>query len=57
MIENEKPTVLGLKRSFGFGDRLGLATPGHMDAIAGTPYLGIFAQQSIRELNRTNRQP
>ncbi|MBC8402422.1 MAG: hypothetical protein H8E14_13115, partial [Candidatus Marinimicrobia bacterium] len=57
MIENKKPTVLGLKRSFGFGDRLGLATPGHMDAIAGTPYLGIFAQQSIRELNRTNRQP
>ncbi len=57
MIENNKPTVLGLKRSFGFGDRLGLATPGHMDAIAGTPYLGIFAQQSIRELNRTNRQP
>ena len=57
MIDNKKPSVLGLKRSFGFGDRLGLATPGHMDAIAGTPYLGIFAQQSIRELNRTNRQP
>jgi len=53
----EKPSVLGLNRSFGFGDRLGLATPGHMDAIAGKPYLGIFAQQSIRELNRTNRQP
>jgi len=52
-----KPSVLGLKRSFGFGDRLGLATPGHMAAVAGTPYLGIFAQQSIRELNRTNRQP
>jgi len=56
VIDNKKPSVLGLKRSFGFGDRLGLATPGHMDAIAGTPYLGIFAQQSIRELNRTNRQ-
>lgn len=57
MTRNLKPSVLGLKRSFGFGDRLGLATPGHMDAISGTPYLGIFAQQSIRELNRTNRQP
>ena len=57
MTQNLKPSVLGLKRSFGFGDRLGLATPGHMDAISGTPYLGIFAQQSIRELNRTNRQP
>ncbi|MFH1851259.1 MAG: tagaturonate epimerase family protein [Candidatus Neomarinimicrobiota bacterium] len=56
-MDNNKPSVLGLKRSFGFGDRLGLATPGHMDAVAGTPYLGIFAQQSIRELNRTNRQP
>ncbi|MFC1786067.1 tagaturonate epimerase family protein [Candidatus Neomarinimicrobiota bacterium] len=57
MNNNLKPSVLGLKRSFGFGDRLGLATPGHMDAIAGTSYLGIFAQQSIRELNRTKRQP
>ncbi len=57
MKNNTKPSVLGLRRSFGFGDRLGLATPGHMDAIAGKPYLGIFAQQSIRELNRTNRQP
>ena len=57
MTQNLKPSVLGLKRSFGFGDRLGLATPGHMDAISDTPYLGIFAQQSIRELNRTNRQP
>ena len=57
MSQNLKPSVLGLKRSFGFGDRLGLATPGHMDAISDTPYLGIFAQQSIRELNRTNRQP
>ncbi|HDY76194.1 MAG TPA: hypothetical protein ENH49_06685, partial [Candidatus Marinimicrobia bacterium] len=57
MIENKKPSVLGLKRSFGFGDRLGLATPGHMAAVAGTPYLPIFAQQSIRELHRTTRQP
>ena len=57
MIENRNPSVLGLKRSFGFGDRLGLATPGHMDAIAGKPFSGIFAQQSIRELKRTNRQP
>ncbi len=57
MIKNRNPSVLGLKRSFGFGDRLGLATPGHMDAIAGKPFSGIFAQQSIRELKRTNRQP
>jgi len=48
MNNNFKPSILGLKRSFGFGDRLGLATTGHMDAILGKSYLGIFAQQSIR---------
>lgn len=54
---HEKPGVLGLKKSFGFGDRLGLATPGHIDALAGTDFLPIFAQQSIRELRRTERKP
>jgi hypothetical protein len=52
-----KPQVLGLKRSFGFGDRLGLATPGHLEALKGKPFLPILAQQSIRELGRTDRQP
>jgi hypothetical protein len=51
------PTVLGLKRSFGFGDRLGMATPGHLAAVRGTSFAPIFAQQSIRELARTQRQP
>jgi len=27
-----QPAVLGLRKSFGFGDRLGLATPGHLAA-------------------------
>lgn len=54
---NLEPSVLGLRRSFGFGDRLGLATPGHMDAISGTSFLPMFAQQSIRELTRTQRSP
>ncbi|MEE9189414.1 MAG: tagaturonate epimerase family protein [Candidatus Neomarinimicrobiota bacterium] len=57
MKEYTKPSVLGLKRSFGFGDRLGLATPGHIDAISGSPFLPIFAQQSMRELKRTGRNP
>ncbi|MFC1549668.1 tagaturonate epimerase family protein [Candidatus Neomarinimicrobiota bacterium] len=57
MIDTLKPSLLGLKRSFGFGDRLGLATPGHIDAIRNTPFLPIFAQQSIRELKRTGRKP
>jgi len=52
-----QPSVLGLKRSFGFGDRLGLATPGHLEAVKGSSFTPIFAQQSIREMARTRRQP
>jgi tagaturonate epimerase len=53
------PRTLGLERSFGFGDRLGLATPGHiraLRAVGGQP-APIFAQQSIREMERTRRTP
>jgi len=48
---------LGLSPSFGFGDRLGLATPGHIEAVKGTPFVPIFAQQSVRENLRTGRTP
>ena len=41
--------------TFGLGDRLGLATPGHVRAIKGFGCFPIFAQQSIRELNLTGR--
>ena len=54
------PTTLGLAPSFGFGDRLGLATPGHVEALRRartSSILPIFAQQSIREMTRTNRSP
>ncbi|NLE66737.1 MAG: hypothetical protein GX608_04870, partial [Lentisphaerae bacterium] len=51
------PQPLGLRRSFGFGDRLGLATPGHIDAVKSSNFAPVFAQQSIRELARTKRQP
>jgi hypothetical protein len=53
------PTTLGLAPSFGFGDRTGLATPGHVAALreAGGTIRGIFAQQSIREMTRTGRTP
>jgi hypothetical protein len=54
---NTQPMTIGLKKSFGFGDRLGLATPGHMDAVRGSGFTPIFAQQSIRELARTGREP
>src|SRR5215212_3245914 len=52
-------SVLGLAPSFGFGDRLGLATPGHVAALraAGSGVAPIFAQQSIREMTRTRRSP
>jgi hypothetical protein len=55
----QKPTALGTRASFGFGDRLGLATEGHAVALrrCGGSILPIFAQQSIREMTRTNRTP
>jgi len=56
-MSNSTPTVIGLKKSFGFGDRLGLATPGHIAAVAKTDFIPIFAQQSIREMVRTDRTP
>lgn len=54
-----RPSTLGTQPSFGFGDRLGLATPGHLAALreAGGGIRGIFAQQSIREMARTRRTP
>jgi hypothetical protein len=51
------PRPLGLKKSFGFGDRLGLATPGHLAATRKFDFAPIFAQQSIREMERTQRTP
>jgi len=50
-------TPLDLKPTFGFGDRLGLATPGHIAAVKGTKFAPIFAQQSVRENTRTGRTP
>jgi len=52
---------LGLRTSAGFGDRLGLATPGHVQALrqgSGQARIApIFAQQSVRENARTGRTP
>ncbi len=52
-------TTLGLTPSFGFGDRIGLATPGHIEAMrrAGQGFAPMYAQQSIREMARTSRTP
>ncbi len=52
-------TPLGLQPSFGFGDRIGLGTPGHVAAMleAGSGIAPIYPQQSIREMTRTSRTP
>ncbi|MEM9019156.1 MAG: tagaturonate epimerase family protein [Planctomycetota bacterium] len=53
------PVTLGTAASFGFGDRIGLATPGHVLAMkeAGQGIAPIYPQQSIREMARTVREP
>ena len=54
-----QPRLLGLRTSAGMGDRLGLATPGHVHAARTVEgkIAPIFAQQSIREMTRTGRTP
>ena len=56
---NKKCVALGLAPSFGFGDRTGLATPGHVAAMkrCGAGIEAIYPQQSIREMARTQRTP
>jgi hypothetical protein len=55
------PLPLGRQTSFGFGDRLGSATPGHVASLREADPEGriapIFAQQSVRENARTGRTP
>jgi len=49
------PGVCGLRKSFGTGDRLGITTPGHIRALNGSKIFPFFAQQSVRENERTRR--
>jgi hypothetical protein len=52
------PVTLGLQTSAGFGDRLGLATLGHVRAARRFgSIVPVFAQQSVRENARTGRTP
>ena len=64
VLASLRPALFGLMTSAGFGDRLGLATPGHVRALEqtlaaapGHTIAPIFAQQSIREMGRTDRTP
>jgi len=54
-----RPQTIGLATSAGMGDRLGLATPGHVRAARAMSgkIVPVFTQQSIREMARTNRTP
>ena len=50
------PRAFGTKiATIGLGDRLGLASPGHIQTIEGRKVKPVLAQQSIRELTLTNR--
>ncbi len=51
----KSPQLLGRRKSFGFGDRLGMATSAHLAAARKYDFAPVFAQQSIRELSRTDR--
>ncbi len=51
------PRPLGTTPAIGCGDRLGLATPGHIRACRQAGVQPVLAQQSIREMTRTRRTP
>jgi tagaturonate epimerase len=49
------PSFCGLQSSFGTGDRLGIATPAHIQAFKDKNIFPVLAQQSVREMVRTER--
>ena len=57
VVETARPQPLGLDDSFGLGDRLGIAGPAHLRSMRDTGFKVVLAQQSIRELERTERTP
>ncbi len=58
-VPNLRPRPIGLTASAGVGDRLGLATPGHVRSFqkSGKGIVPFFAQQSAREMDRLGRSP
>jgi hypothetical protein len=57
LLDWTRPRPLGLANSFGLGDRLGVAGPAHLRALRSSGFEVVLAQQSIRELERTERSP
>ncbi|MBN1916605.1 MAG: hypothetical protein JW889_01745 [Verrucomicrobia bacterium] len=56
-VNHLRPRTNPGRAAFGAGDRVGLSTPGHVRALRSTGYFPLFAQQSIREMDRTGRLP
>ncbi len=57
LFEFINPRSLGLVDSLGFGDRIGLANAAHIRSLGKSRFRPVLAQQSIRELTRTQRTP
>jgi len=49
------PSTCSKRASFGAGDRLGIVTPAHIHAYKDRDIFPILAQQSVREMTRTER--
>lgn len=53
ILDYLKPSLTKMNPSFGTGDRLGIATPAHIQAFEGKNIFPILAQLSTREITRT----
>lgn len=51
------PQRVGLRKSVGCGDRLGIATPGQLRAVQEGDMFPVLVQQSMREMQRARRSP
>lgn len=56
-LPHTAPMRVGLRKSIGCGDRLGIATAGHLRAVREGDMFPVLAQQSIREMGRARRSP
>ncbi|MEN3008504.1 tagaturonate epimerase family protein [Pseudothermotoga sp.] len=55
LLVSLKPSICDKKLSFGFGDRIGVATAAHAQIVNKDEVFPVFAQQSVREITRTER--
>ena len=57
MMRFSKPCFTDTQRTFGFGDRWGLAGAGHVQASYRCTFMGAFAQQYVDEIRGAMRTP